>query len=80
MQPHSMNTDTWYRRVACGLGARTHIERRWRAQRYFKLSSSCIVALVLRYRAAWDNKEHVCVCVLRDILNIIAIILTTLER
>ena len=24
----------------------------------------------LRYRAAWDNK-HVCVCVLRDILNII---------
>lgn len=35
-----------------------------------KLSSSCIVALFLRYRAAWDNK-HVCVCVLRDILNII---------
>ena len=62
--------------MACGLGARTHIERRWRAQRYFKLSSSCIVALVLRYRAAWDNK-HVCVCVLRDILNIIAIILNT---
>ena len=59
-----------YKVPPCGVWAgctRTHIER---AQRYFKLSSSCIVALVLRYRAAWDNK-HVCVCVLRDILNII---------
>ena len=50
-----------YKVPPCGVWAgctRTHIER---AQRYFKLSSSCIVALVLRYRAAWDNK-HVCVC------------------
>lgn len=64
-------------RVGWDLGARTHIERRWRAQRYFKLSSSCTVALFLRYRAAWDNK-HVCVCVLRDsIRDILNIILNT---
>ena len=58
MQPHSMNR---YKVPPCGVWAvctRTHIER---AQRYFKLSSSCNVALVLRYRAAWDNM-HVCVC------------------
>lgn len=49
-------TAVW--RVGSWVHAHTYIER---AQRYFKLSSSCIVALVLRYRAAWDNK-HVCVC------------------